>query len=105
MLRTPCILFFASCVVGSGLSGCMTSSRETSTYTSQSSREKICAFVRTTALLGPNRSGSFGEGFANAAAAYANCMAGLPVTPASRPKTMSCRRDFGIGRTVTCIEI
>jgi hypothetical protein len=82
------------------LSGCVSSSQQQNTQVVESPRERACDRVRAATLLGPTRSGSFGEGVANAEAAYANCMAGLPVTPARRPTTMTCQRGFH--GSITC---
>lgn len=95
-----------SFVITVALAGCMASSRQQTTQVAEvteSPRERACGAVRASALLGPTRSGSFGEGLANAQAAYANCMAGLPVTSAPAPRTMSCTRGFH--GSITCTEL
>ena len=85
------------------LSGCLGSSQQQRATVTDSPREKSCAMVKASAYLAPTRSGSFGEGFANAEAAYANCMAGQPVSAPPQPRTLSCHP--GYQGSMTCTEI
>jgi hypothetical protein len=93
-------------VAAIALSGCVASSRQQSTEITTSPRETMCSRVRTAALLGGSRSGSFGEEFANSEAAYANCMAGLPLSLPREPRTLSCTPDrMSLNNSITCTEL
>lgn len=82
----PCLLAAGGLALVVLLSGCVSSSQERQTSRDPASaREATCNRVRLATLGGPTRSGSFGESVANAEAAYANCMAGLPINPTPAP--------------------
>jgi hypothetical protein len=96
----------SSLVIAVALAGCMTTSRQQSAQVAEvvgSLCRRACGAVRASALLGETRSGSFGEGIANAQVAYDNCMAGSPVTSAPSPRTMGYTQGFH--GAIICTEI